>query len=264
MVKAGARIYFDPSARRQEWFRHEYPYWEASTFRVFERFVSADSIVLDVGAWIGPTCLWFAHKARHTVCLEPTQAAFNALRSHLQQNVAYLRADAVHLVNAALGDTKQTARMTNRGDSMDRLALARRRLRRLSTARENLVNVTTISDLERTHPFLSRVTFVKVDTEGFERRIMPALEDSGWLARCKPVLHLSLHPMYTSAKNLERAVNATRRVFPYVWEADMRTPFDFVKHRRSGYKGIEHGGLSLIGTWQQLTSIQNPALRLGN
>ena len=78
VVKAGARIYFDPSARRQEWFRHEYPYWEASTFRVFERFVSADSIVLDVGAWIGPTCLWFAHKARHTVCLEPTQAAFNA------------------------------------------------------------------------------------------------------------------------------------------------------------------------------------------
>ena len=83
--------------------------------------------------------------------------------------------------------------------------------------------------------------------------IMPSLEDSGWLARCKPVLHLSLHPMYTSATNLERAVNATRNVFPYVWETDMRTPFDFVKHRRSGYRGIEHGGISLIGTWQQLT-----------
>ena len=187
------------------------------------------------------------------MCLEPTQAAFNALRSHLQQNMAYLRPDAVHLVNAALGDTKQTALMTNRGDSMDRLALTRRRLRRLSTAKENLVNVTTISELERTHPFLSRATFVKVDTEGFERRIMPSLEDSGWLVRCKPVLHLSLHPIFTSAKNLESAVNATRRVFPYVREPDMRTPFDFVKHRRSGYKGIEHGGLSLIGTWQQLT-----------
>ena len=264
VVKAGARIHVDPSALGQRWFWHDYPNWEPSTFRVFERFVSDDSIVLDVGAWIGPTCLWFAHKARHTVCLEPTQAAFNALRSHLQQNMAYLRADAVHLVNAALGDTKQTALMTNRGDSMDRLALARRRLRRLSTARENLVNVTTISDLERTHPFLSRVTFVKVDTEGFERRIMPALEDSGWLARCKPVLHLSLHPIFTSAKNLESAVNATRRVFPYVWETDMRTPFDFVKHRRRGYRGFEHGGTSLIGTWQQLTSIQSPALRLGN
>jgi hypothetical protein len=89
-----------------------------------------------------------------------------------------------------------------------------------------------------------------VDTEGFERRIMPALE--GWLARCKPVLLLSLHPMYTSAQNLERAVNATRRVFPYVWEADMRTPFNFVNHRLRGFRGREHGGLSLIGTWQHL------------
>ena len=108
----------------------------------------------------------------------------------------------------------------------------------------------------RNYPILSRATFVKVDTEGFERRIMPALAGSGWLARCKPILYLSLHPMYTSAENLERAVNATKRAFPYVWKADMRTPFDFVNHRRSGYRDTahltEHGGLSLIGTWQDL------------
>jgi FkbM family methyltransferase len=250
VLRAGARIHVDPNALGQRWFWYDYPNWEPSTFRVFERFVSDDSIVLDVGAWIGPTCLWFAHKARHTVCLEPTQVAFDALRSHLQQNMAYLRPDAVHLVNAALGDIKQTALMTNRGDSMDQLALTRRRL---SMIRGNLVNVTTISELERTHPFLSRATFVKVDTEGFERRIMPSLEDSDWLARCKPVLLLSLHPMYTSTHNLERAVNATRNVFPYVWETDMRSPFDFVKHRHNSYRGMEHGGISLVGSWQQLT-----------
>ena len=181
------------------------------------------------------------------MCLEPTPAAFNSLQRNLQQNMAYLREDAVHLVNAALSDTKQAALMTNRGDSMDQLALARRR-RRLSTTAH--VSVTTIGDLERTYPILSRATFVKVDTEGFERRIMPALEDSGWLARCKPVLLLSLHPMYTSVVNVERAVNATRSIFPYVWETDMRTPFDFVQHRRRGYRGDEHGGISLIGTWQ--------------
>lgn len=103
----------------------------------------------------------------------------------------------------------------------------------------------------RAYPTLSRATFIKVDTEGFERRIMPALE--GWLVRCKPVLFLSLHPLMTSVQNLERAVNATRRVYPYLWEADMRTPFNFVKHRRQGYRGYAHHGLSLIGTWEGLT-----------
>ena len=248
VVKAGAQIHFDRSIPMGWWYQNAYLNWETSTFRVFERFVDDDSIVLDVGAWIGPTCLWFAHKARHTVCLEPTPAAFNSLQRNLQQNMAYLREDAVHLVNAALSDTKQAALMTNRGDSMDQLALARRRRRLSATAH---VSVTTIGDLERTYPILSRATFVKVDTEGFERRIMPALEDSGWLARCKPVLLLSLHPMYTSVVNVERAVNATRSIFPYVWEMDMRTPFDFVKHRRRGYRGGK--GLSLIGTWQHLS-----------
>ena len=62
-----------------------------------------------------------------------------------------------------------------------------------------------------------------------------------------------LHPLMTSVQNLERAVNATRRVYPYLWEADMRTPFNFVKHRRQGYRGYAHHGLSLIGTWEGLT-----------
>ena len=102
VVKAGAQIHFDPSIPMGRWYQNAYLSWETSTFRVFERFVDDDSIVLDVGAWIGPTCLWFAHKARHTVCLEPTPAAFNSLQRNLQQNMAYLREDAVHLVNAAL------------------------------------------------------------------------------------------------------------------------------------------------------------------
>lgn len=148
VLKAGVRIYYDVHSQwLGSWYATKYATWERGTFRVFERFVQNDSIVLDVGAWIGPTCLWLAHKARHTVCLEPTTTAFTALQRNLQQNTD-LRPHAVHLVNAALSNTQQVAVMTNSGDSMDQLALERRR--RLSQ-RKTSVNVTTITidDLER-------------------------------------------------------------------------------------------------------------------
>ena len=143
VVKAGVRIHFDPSSHMSSWYVKDYSGWEARTFHIFQRFVRNDSIVLDVGAWIGPTCLWLAHTARHTVCLEPTPAAFTALQRNLQRNTD-LRPDAVHLVNAALSNQKEVAPMTNAGNSMDQLALARRRL-----AESKMVDVTTIDELER-------------------------------------------------------------------------------------------------------------------
>ena len=145
ILKAGVRIQYDAHSLLSSWYDTRYTDWEPDSFLVFQRFINDDSIVLDVGAWIGPTCLWLAHRAKYTVCLEPTPAAFAALQRNLQQNTN-LRPDAVQLVNSALSDTKQVAAMTNFGNSMDRLDLARRRL---SQSNMTHVDVTTVEELER-------------------------------------------------------------------------------------------------------------------
>ena len=76
-----------------------------------------------------------------------------------------------------------------------------------------------------------------------------------WLMHRRPTLYLSLHPMYASHSQVNRAVEVVRRIYPYVWEGRIMQsgakmiPFDFEKHNRSHYKGGDHGGTDLLGTF---------------
>ena len=267
VTKAGVTIRYDPYQPHSGFFSAGFAHgWEDSTFAVFRRFVNNASVVLDIGAWIGPTALWFAKVARHVVALEPTEAAFRELKRNLDTNVD-IAPGTIDIVNAGMSDRSQTAGMSNRGDSMDQLELERRRRERrrlLQMPRINGTNerrllqkinvrVTNIADLEEQYPILREVSFVKVDTEGFERRIMPALHT--WLKERKPVVFLSLHPMYTSISNVSKAVAVMRDVFPFVWESDMRSPFDYAGHHGRGYQGDtkSHGGVDMLGTWHDIT-----------
>jgi len=73
VIKNGHPIRFVTG--ENHWFWKLYKDWEVETFRVFQHFVPG-KVVLDIGAWIGPTALWAAGDAEAVVCLEPTQKAF--------------------------------------------------------------------------------------------------------------------------------------------------------------------------------------------
>ncbi|CAE8595572.1 unnamed protein product [Polarella glacialis] len=235
--KAGVQVSYDAISQQDlMWFWRGYAKWEEQTFKVFKRF-APDKVVLDIGAWIGPTVLWQAQVARSVISLEPTQAAFRGLCANIAVNEPAV-AGRITALNAALDAEDRMVEITNRGDSMDRY---------LSEARIS-VRALTIQTLRAQVPQVEEVGFVKIDTEGYERVIVPALKD--FLIEKKPAAYVSLHPMFISQTEVRHVVDVLVSIFPYLYEADMVTRFNT---KRESYGGGDHGGVDVVCTWTELS-----------
>lgn len=157
--------------------------WEPETFAVLDRLLDAQHDYLDIGAWIGPTVLYGARKARHVWCFEPDPEAFRALA----WNIALNDITNVSAFAAAISQQVGVARMASfggePGDSMSSL---------LNADGARGTDVLTIGwDDFAGSVDLSGVSLVKMDIEGAEFDVLPALLP--WLRAQRPALYLSTH-----------------------------------------------------------------------
>jgi FkbM family methyltransferase len=157
--------------------------WEPETFAVLDQHLSADRDYLDIGAWIGPTVLYGARRARHVWCFEPDPTAFH----YLAWNIDLNRLDNVSAFAVALSDGFGVARMASfggeAGDSMTSL---------LNAGGSGGTDALTIGwDAFAGSVDLSRVSLVKIDIEGAEFSVLPTLVP--WLKAQRPALYLSTH-----------------------------------------------------------------------
>lgn len=235
--KSGLTIFYDgrqPGANRRFW--RGYPGWERKTFRVFKRFVPG-KIVLDIGAWIGPTCIWEAQLATMVVALEPTKSSFRQLAANINANPSVN--NKLVALNAAMDVQDGKVMISNRGNSMDRIGV--------SGPRSIETVAVSISSLRGWYPQLEQTGFVKIDTEGYERVLVPALED--FFREKRPVVYVSLHPMFISHAHVQSTVDKLADIFPHLYEADMVTPFNT---KRNAYTRGDHGGADVLCVWQPL------------
>ncbi len=157
--------------------------WEPETLAVLNRYLDKDHDYLDIGAWIGPTVLYGARKARHVYCFEPDPVAFR----HLAWNLELNGITNVSAFAAALSQGFGVARMASfggeAGDSMTSL---------LSSDAASGSDVLTIGWEQFSQSVdLSRVSLVKMDIEGAEFDVLPTLVP--WLKAQRPALYLSTH-----------------------------------------------------------------------
>lgn len=170
--------------------------WEPKTFDVLKSHLSADRDYLDIGAWIGPTVLYGARHARHVWCFEPDPRAFR----HLAWNIELNGLANVSALPVALSGETGIARMASfggeTGDSMTSLLNP--------GGADGFAAVTLAWDRFETDTDLSRVALVKMDIEGAEFDVLPALLP--WLRQHKPVLYLSTHAPYLAAAGRQAAM----------------------------------------------------------
>src|SRR5262245_28505170 len=55
--------------------------WESHTFETLSRSLDADTVYIDIGAWIGVTPMWSAQLAKSVVAVEPDPKCIEILRS---------------------------------------------------------------------------------------------------------------------------------------------------------------------------------------
>lgn len=189
-IKKNGKFFFvgDSSGfgiNKRYWDKFERGLWENNTFTAFDAYLDNNHSYIDVGAWVGPTVLYASQKAKHCYALEPDPIAFKTLRENVESNPKLkLR---IILFNACLNDKSGEIKLSSPselGDSSSSILCK-------NPKKSVITKAITLEQLIEQNSIQS-INFIKIDTEGAEVIILPAIEK--YLRKEKPTLHLSLHP----------------------------------------------------------------------
>ena len=166
------------------WTKIESGQWEPETYPIFQRFVTKDTTVLDVGCWEGPTLLYAAGLAKMVHGFEPDPVAFAGLQRNVDANPEMQNVRVHHQCVADKTGEVQFGSAQSGGDTMSSMLLSGGK------------TVWTIPSI-RLDEFVAREglqapLFVKMDTEGGEYSIVPTLHP--FFCQYRPTLYLSTHP----------------------------------------------------------------------
>jgi FkbM family methyltransferase len=172
------------------WDRMATGEWEPETFRVLDRFITADTYYLDVGAWIGPTALYAAQMAERAYAFEPDPIAYDELKSNVEANRHAKWADRLRIYNQAVAATNGKIKfgsLQGGGDSMSSVLFA-------GVGATWEVESVAFEDFLRRENLENKKLFVKMDIEGGEFALIPELLPV--LRKYDITLYLSTHPPF--------------------------------------------------------------------
>jgi FkbM family methyltransferase len=181
-LQAGASSHF--------WKRADAGWWEPGTLRLIEALAVPGAQFIDIGAWIGPTCLSALKSGFEVIAFEPDPVAFAQLSKNCILNTE--PGDILGLHQLALSRRPGRRRLspaTELGDSQSSLVQT-----------GNVIDghdVTVMSGSEvLASPAVRDGSLVKIDIEGGEYALVPSIRSV--LQRRQMVVMLSTHPTRVS------------------------------------------------------------------
>jgi predicted RNA methylase len=69
-----------------EFWKNIYTNWENDTFAVFDKYLNKDKIFIDIGGWIGTTCMYGSRKSKHVYSIEADINSFNDMSDNCKIN----------------------------------------------------------------------------------------------------------------------------------------------------------------------------------
>lgn len=181
--------------------------WESDTFDVFDRYLDKDTVFIDIGGWIGSTALYATQLVKRSIVFEPDEVAHKELTANLDQNREASWHAHTEIIQAAIAPESGSVNLGFRyesGDSMSSVLLG------------NAVDSTQVKSINLTGFLTERnlsneKLFVKMDVEGFEYDILPALSHTiGSLTKARFLV--SLHPQFLLEKLAAEAPNGKLKI----------------------------------------------------
>lgn len=200
-------------AYSKRWFTKIFPRWEASTFKVLERYGGSGGVYLDIGAWIGPTVLYSAHLFNRVIALDADPVALERLDANLAENDF----DNITVVKKALSNVNAKSAVFGGngplGNSMSTLLVADPEYANLdnklvSARPKHIVKVPTITIkkmLKEVSVRPSELRLIKMDIEGGELLTVPAMRV--FLRKYKTPLYISIHPCFLRNEQVKYIVD---------------------------------------------------------
>lgn len=156
--------------------------WEPDTERIFRSLLGPGSVVLDIGAWIGPTIIFaLSTGASKIIALEPNPNSYRRLKKIIELNPSIT--ERVTLVNRALHTTPGKLKMGLATGETDTSMFG-------IAGSEYEVDTISLGALLQEHQ-LENIDLVKIDIEGAEAFLHEELEQLS--QQTGQAVHLSVH-----------------------------------------------------------------------
>ena len=180
-----------------------YSQWENDTFEIFDKYLSKDKILIDIGGWIGTTSMYGSRKSKQVYSIEADNKSFNDMMINLTTNCinnytlinkAIFNIDNIkvkfgrniHLPNSKMNDS--TSQIYS-GD--------------ITTPEYYLADTITIETIINKYQInVSEISLIKVDISGGEENILNDLFDIH--IKYSIPLYISFHHSWWKDKNLDR------------------------------------------------------------
>ncbi len=180
--------------------------WEPTTFKIFDTFLTKETVMADIGAWIGPTAIYAAPNVKKIFAFEPDTVAYGALVKNISLSGFSNIVPYPVAVSDKWGGMPFGAR-TAFGDSMSSTLWAK------GDQVPAISLETVLTDL--------KPDFIKIDIEGGEKTIFNNVRIA--LEKQQPTIHLSLHTPWF-ADDLEgyrRAIIDTLDFYPNFYDENL-------------------------------------------
>lgn len=175
------------------------PTWERSTFKTFLTFVPGHAHYVDFGTWIGPTLLYASQLVQSSFGVEADPVAFASVSTTVLLNRGKSWGDHISLQPAAVGlgssdnpvPVKVTMQSAKAGNSCSGIGSWTANCGEVSARWQ--VNSYTLPALMKNWRVTASETFIKVDVESHECKLVPSWIPWLQLLRKKPTFFISFH-----------------------------------------------------------------------
>jgi FkbM family methyltransferase len=151
-----------------------YQNWENDTFQVFDKYLSKDKVFIDIGGWIGTTCIYGSKKSKKVYVVEADKQSVKDLKYNSslnsdnieiidkaifnQSNLEIIFGKNLHLKNSKLNDSTSQIYLNKENPT---------------TNDEYKVETITVKDLLLKYNIdPEQISLIKVDIEGSEEHIL--------------------------------------------------------------------------------------------
>lgn len=150
------------------------------TFEVFLKYLTKDTVALDVGAEIGLTALYMASKAKYVVAIEPSRNAVKLLKKSLFLNPKLKK--KITILEGCLAE-RDGSYFYGKGSKL---------FNDIHFINQNCNYSVEGFSISRISKKFGKFDFIKMDIEGGEYYLIPAL--SKYIKINRPNLLISIHP----------------------------------------------------------------------
>lgn len=189
--------------------------WETDTHVILDQNLTSDTVLFDIGAWVGPFTLYSSPLCRSIISIEPDPTAFDML----EKNVQYNNVQNSTLLRKALWDgsdvTLGVKESGDMGDSMTSILYS-------ACSRTITVPSVTFAELVDEFDINPAKVFIKMDIEGAEADAL--LMNWDFIFTNRPPMWLSLHaPLFSDNAAYFRKI---RRIID-LYDMNVSTPIGF-------------------------------------